>query len=584
MNETVDGESQKFSVGRRRVHPRALLRHGPAAAASSSSTSPTTSSPSCAAAATTTARSTPRTRRPPSTRARPTVILAKTVKGWTLGPGVEARNVTHQTKKLTEAELRVFRDRLRAADPRRPARRTRPYYHPGPKSPEVEYLMERRRALGGPLPQARRPREAAAGARARGRSPSSRAAAGHAGLDDDGLHPAAAQPPPRQGARHARSCRSSRTRRAPSAWTRSSRRSASTRSLGQRYEPVDSDLVLSYREATDGQVLEEGITEAGSMASFTGGRHVVRDPRPADDPVLHLLLDVRLPAHRRPDVGVRRRARPRLPARRHGGSHDAQRRGPAARGRPQPHPRLDDPEPARATTRPSPTSWRRSCATASSGCTARSPRTSSTTSRSTTRTTRCRSRPEGLTDEEILRGLYRYAAAPDLGREAHRGAARRHRARSCSRSSRRRDLLADKFGVAADVWSAPSYQLLRNDALETERWNRLNPDAKTPRVPYVSTHPDGGRRPDRRRDRLDPRAARHGLALGARPSTSRSAPTASAAATRARTCGASSRSTPSIAAATLSELARCGAMSGSKAAKAIRELDIDPAKTDPLAL
>ena len=50
--------------------------------------------------------------------------------------------------------------------------------------------------------------------------------------------------------------------------------------LGQRYEPVDSDLVLSYREATDGQVLEEGITEAGSMASVPGGRHVVRDARP----------------------------------------------------------------------------------------------------------------------------------------------------------------------------------------------------------------------------------------------------------------------------------------------------------------
>ena len=49
-----------------------------------------------------------------------------------------------------------------------------------------------------------------------------------------------------------------------------------------------------------------------------------------------------------------------------------------------------------------------------------------------------------------------------------------------------RDLLAEKFGVAAEVYSAPSFQLLRRDALETERWNRLHPDAKTPRIPYVS--------------------------------------------------------------------------------------------------
>jgi pyruvate dehydrogenase E1 component len=75
--------------------------------------------------------------------------------------------------------------------------------------------------------------------------------------------------------------------------------------LGQRYDPVDSDLVLSYREAVDGQVLEEGITEAGSMASFQAAGTSYATHGLADDPVLHLLLDVRLPADRRPDVGVR---------------------------------------------------------------------------------------------------------------------------------------------------------------------------------------------------------------------------------------------------------------------------------------
>src|SRR5439155_995691 len=72
----------------------------------------------------------------------PTVILAKTVKGWTLGPGVEARNITHQAKKLNEAELKIFRDRLQLPIPDAKLKDA-PYYHPGPDSEEVQYLRER---------------------------------------------------------------------------------------------------------------------------------------------------------------------------------------------------------------------------------------------------------------------------------------------------------------------------------------------------------------------------------------------------------------------------------------------------------
>ncbi|HEY8635865.1 MAG TPA: pyruvate dehydrogenase (acetyl-transferring), homodimeric type, partial [Candidatus Limnocylindrales bacterium] len=81
----------------------------------------------------------------------PTVILAHTVKGWTLGPGVEARNITHQAKKLNEAELRIFRDRLELPIPDATLKEA-PYYHPGAESEEIRYLVERRRILGGPLP------------------------------------------------------------------------------------------------------------------------------------------------------------------------------------------------------------------------------------------------------------------------------------------------------------------------------------------------------------------------------------------------------------------------------------------------
>src|SRR3954451_18216487 len=85
-------------------------------------------------------------------RGGPTVVLAHTVKGWTLGPGVEARNITHQAKKLSEAELRIFRDRLELPIPDAQLKEA-PYYHPGPDSEEVQYLKERRLALGGPLPK-----------------------------------------------------------------------------------------------------------------------------------------------------------------------------------------------------------------------------------------------------------------------------------------------------------------------------------------------------------------------------------------------------------------------------------------------
>ncbi len=85
---------------------------------------------------------------------QPTVILAKTIKGWTLGSHFESRNATHQMKKLTLDDIKGFRDRLyldipdEALDAKLP-----PYYHPGTDSDEYAYLMDRRRELGGPLPE-----------------------------------------------------------------------------------------------------------------------------------------------------------------------------------------------------------------------------------------------------------------------------------------------------------------------------------------------------------------------------------------------------------------------------------------------
>ena len=107
-------------------------------------------------------------------------------------------------------------------------------------------------------------------------------------------------------------------------------------SVGQLYEPVDMDTLLYYKEAKNGQILEEGITEAGSMWSFIAAGTSYANHGINTIPVLHLLLDVRLAAHRRPGLGRGRHALPRLPGRRHGGTHHPGGRGLAASGRPQP--------------------------------------------------------------------------------------------------------------------------------------------------------------------------------------------------------------------------------------------------------
>ena len=84
----------------------------------------------------------------------PTVILAKTVKGWTLGDGIESRNATHQIKKLSADELKVFRDRLQIPIPDSEVEDgDPPFFRPGTESEEFEYMMSRRRALGGSVPE-----------------------------------------------------------------------------------------------------------------------------------------------------------------------------------------------------------------------------------------------------------------------------------------------------------------------------------------------------------------------------------------------------------------------------------------------
>ncbi len=153
MNTTPDGQFQTYSTSRPATTSASTSSAATRGCAGWSRACPTTTCGASRAVATTTASCTRRTSRRPSHEGQPTVILTHTIKGWTLGADFEARNATHQMKKLTKAELKDFRDRLylpiRDADLEGDIP---PYYHPGPDSDEIEYMRERRAALGGSLP------------------------------------------------------------------------------------------------------------------------------------------------------------------------------------------------------------------------------------------------------------------------------------------------------------------------------------------------------------------------------------------------------------------------------------------------
>ncbi|MBF6164986.1 pyruvate dehydrogenase (acetyl-transferring), homodimeric type [Streptomyces gardneri] len=204
-------------------------------------------------------------------KGQPTVILAKTIKGYTLGKHFEGRNATHQMKKLTLQDLKDFRDLQRIPisdaelekDPYLP-----PYYHPGMEAREVQYMLDRRKALGGFLPERR----------------------------------AAAKPLKLPGDEAYRSVRKGSGKQnvaTTMALVRLMKELLRDKEIGKRivpiipdeartfgmdswfpslkiynrngqlYTSVDAELMLAYKESAVGQILHEGINEAGSTASFT---------------------------------------------------------------------------------------------------------------------------------------------------------------------------------------------------------------------------------------------------------------------------------------------------------------------------
>jgi len=401
----------------------------------------------------------------------PTVILAKTVKGWSLGPSVEATNVTHQAKKLSEAELRAFRDRLDLPIPDEKIPEA-PYYHPGPKSPEVAYIKERRAALGGPLPSrvvhpvnwtAPLPavdEEFAAGSPAPVSTTMTFAKLLRNLMRDPALGKLIVPIVPDEA----------RTFGMDPLF----KQSGIYAPFGQRYEPVDSELLLSYRESQDGQVLEEGITEAGSMASFQAAATAYATHGVATIPfyVFYSMFGFQRVGDQIWQSGDARgrgfligATAGRTTLAGEGLQHDDGHSQLIAHA--MPHVSAYDPAFAYEMA-----------ALVRRGIERMHEKHEDVVYYLTIYNEN-QVQPQrptgGSVDEGIHRGLYKFAAA-DAAIDGPRvrlfgsGAI-------MGEVLLARDLLRERFGVAAEIWSATSYSELRRDALVVERWNRRHPES-----------------------------------------------------------------------------------------------------------
>ena len=202
-------------------------------------------------------------------KGQPTVILAKTIKGWTLGSHFEGRNATHQMKKLKLEDLKALRDRLYLEiDDEKLDEKLPPYFHPGKESPEFQYMMEKRADLGGSVPRRRskskplpQPQDSdfAVMTRGSGAQEIATTMAFVRLLKDlakvEGLGHRIVPIIPDEA----------RTFGMDSLFPTMKIYSPH----GQQYLAVDRELMLSYKESTSGVILHEGINEAGSTASFT---------------------------------------------------------------------------------------------------------------------------------------------------------------------------------------------------------------------------------------------------------------------------------------------------------------------------
>ena len=409
---------------------------------------------------------------------QPTVILAKTVKGWTLGSTAEARNVTHQMKKLRVEELKKFRDRIELPISDRQLEQA-PYYHPGKDSDEVRYMLERRRLLGGCVPKrvvrgkplaAPAPKTFAEFASGTGENQAVSTTMAFAKLLRNMLRD------PEYGKRvvpiipdEARTFGMEVLFREIGIYA----------AHGQKYEPVDSKLMLSYTEKPDGQMLEEGITESGSMASFTAAATSYATHA---QPMIPFYIFYSMFGFQRTGDLIWALG----DARGRGFMLGATAGRTTLNGEGLQH--EDGHSHVLASTLPNVQAYDPAFAYEVATIVKDGLRRMYGNGEDVFYYITLYNQdypmppmPSGV-EEGILKGLYlcRSAVAQAKNRAQLFGSGV-----ILLEALRAQELLAEKYDVAADVWSVTSYNNLRSEALSIERWNRLHP-ADPPRVPYVT--------------------------------------------------------------------------------------------------
>jgi len=427
----------------------------------------------------------------------PTVILAKTIKGWTLGPEIEARNATHQIKKMNKAQLRALRDRLYLADEipdEALDAELPPYYRPPESSEAYQYLTARRKVLAGALPtRVVQPAPPAvpdpkvyadllAGSGSQAASTTMALARLLRNLVRDptvgplvtpivsdeartfGLEPLIAEA----------------KIYAPG---------------GQRYVPVDAGLPLNYAESASGQFLEEGITEAGAMAAFTA---LATSYATWERPMLPVFLFYSMFGFQR--VGDLIWALGDMRGRGILAGCTAGRttlQGEGLQHNDGHSPLLASSNPAALIYDPA-FSYELAVIVEDAIRRMLGPEPEDRFWYLTLYNENyvMPGLPEGPDGESIrqgiIDGLYRFAGPAETGGS--------RRATLCfsgpmwRAAMEARQLLADGWGVSCDAWSATSWTSLRQEALTVERWNRLHP-GKEAKLPSVTSLLGPGRGP-----------------------------------------------------------------------------------------
>jgi len=499
----------------------------------------------------------------------PTVILAHTVKGYGLG-SAEARNATHQEKKLADEALTAFRSRFAIPIPEEAAREGS-LYRPPEDGPEITYMRERRKQLGGFMPSREVPTSIAPMAALDQFAESLAGSKGRAVSTTMGFVSML-----RQLLKHPELGKfvvpiipdEGRTFGMESII----RQVGIYASQGQLYKPHDQDMLLYYREEKSGQILEEGITEAGSMASFTAAGTAYANYRV---PMIPFFTYYSMFGFQRIGDLVWAFADSRGKGFLMGGT--AGRTTLSGEGLQH----QDGHSLVLSSTVPTCHSYDPAyvyeIAVIVQDGMRRMYQQGEDRFYYITLYNEDYAMPEmpAGAEEGILRGIYKYRAGEGDAVVQLFGSGP-----ILNEALRAQKLLAEEYAITADVWSVTSYNELRRDALAVERWNRLHP-AEPEKRPYILQVFDGTQGPivaatDYMKavpDQVAPWLHNRLVTLGT-DGFGRSD-------NRQHLRRFFEVNAESIAAATLSRLAREGKFDAQRAQKAMQQLGIDPEKIDP---